>query len=178
MSIRAARPADAAAIAAIYAPFVESTAVSFEARVPTVTEMQGRIEATQAKYPWLVLEEAGEIAGYAYATSHRAREAYRFSTETSVYVSPMFHRRGIGRRLYEALFGELVALRYANAFAGIALPNPASVALHEALGFESIGVFRKIGWKLGRWHDVGWWGKRLREGDPEELLLPADRVRK
>ncbi len=155
--IRLAREADAGAIAAIYAPFVEDTATSFETLPPAREEMVRRIAATTAGYPWLVCEIGDGIAGYAYATQHRGRAAYRWSVDTSVYIDPAHHRRGVGRGLYASLFEILRAQGFVNAYAGITLPNPGSVALHEAVGFTKVGVYERVGYKRGTWHDVGWW---------------------
>ena len=125
--------------------------------------MQQRIAAALPKFPWLVCGVDGRMAGYAYAGTHRARAAYQWSVDTSVYVDPAFHRRGIGTRLYTCLFQILAAQGYVRAYAGITLPNAGSVGLHEAMGFQSVGIYRGVGYKLGRWHDVGWWQLTLRE---------------
>lgn len=166
---------DAAACAAIYAPYVEASPVSFEERAPNTSELADRIERTTATHPWLVLEEGGEVVGYAYATRHRTRAAYRWAADVSVYVAAEHQRRGFGRALYEELLERLRQQRFQVAVAGITLPNAASVALHEALGFEPVGVYRRIGWKAGRWHDVGWWQLELApatEEPPAEPLPP------
>jgi L-amino acid N-acyltransferase YncA len=155
--IRLAQPHDAEAIATIYRPFVEGTAISFEAVPPDCDEMARRIMETITSYPWLVCEVEGQVAGYAYATRHRVRAAYQWSVDTSVYVAPKYWRCGIGRGLYVSLFGILATQGFFNAYAGIALPNPGSVALHESVGFRPVGVYRRVGYKLGAWHDVGWW---------------------
>ena len=162
-ALRPATPADAAAVLSIYAPFVEHTAVSFETAVPTVEEMADRIATTRASWQWLVAERDGACAGYAYGGSHRARHAYRYSTEVSAYIAPGHHRQGLGRALYERLFEDLAALGYCSAYAGIVLPNEASVALHRRVGFAPIGVFPRVGYKLQRWHDVAWFYRPLRE---------------
>lgn len=161
--IRLADDADADAIAAIYRPIVEQTAISFETTAPNRDEIAQRITSTLPEFPWVVCEIDSRIAGYAYASRHRFRRAYRWSVDTSVYVDGRFQRRGLGRGLYVSLFAILSAQGYFNAFAGIALPNPASVALHESLAFKAIGVYRQAGYKLDRWHDVGWWQLTLRE---------------
>ena len=148
---------DAATCAAIYAPHVSDGVASFELEPPSVEEMARRIEAAHV---WLV-HEAG---GYAYATRHRERAAYRFTVETSVYVAEAAQGRGVGRALYDALLEEVARRGFRVALAGITLPNPASVALHESLGFEPVGVFREVGFKFGAWHDVGWWQRGLAEG--------------
>jgi L-amino acid N-acyltransferase YncA len=174
--IRLAGTPDAAGVQAVYAPLVRDTAVSFEVEPPSVAEVGRRIARTLARLPWLVDERGGEVAGYAYAAEHRARAAYRWSVDVSVYVHPAARRAGVGRGLYAALLALLRAQGFANAHAGITLPNPASVALHEALGFAPVGVYRAVGFKSGAWHDVGWWQRRLSElavPPPEPLDLPA-----
>ena len=160
--LRLARESDAAALAAIYAPFVEHTAVSFETEPPGRVEMARRIVETIDVYPWLICELDGTIAGYAYATRHRVRSAYRWSVDTSAYVDAAFQRRGIGRALYSSLFEILRAQGFFNAYAGITLPNAASIGLHEAVGFKHLGIYERVGYKLGTWHDVGWWQLELR----------------
>jgi L-amino acid N-acyltransferase YncA len=164
--VKVAGDADVNAITEIYRPIVESTAISFETRAPDRAEMSRRVHDTLRSYPWLVCEIDGVVAGFAYAARHRLREAYQWSVDTSVYVESAYRRRGIGRGLYESLFAILEAQGFFNAYAGIALPNPSSVALHESVGFERIGVFRRVGYKLGRWHDVGWWERALRPHRP------------
>lgn len=168
--IRLATTADAAPLQAIYAPIVTGTVISFELTPPTVEEMADRIRKTIPAYPWLVLERDGRILGYAYAGAHRARPAYRWSVDVSVYVAEAGRRQGIGRALYERLLVLLQRQGYQAAFAGIALPNAASVALHQAVGFTPLGVYRDVGFKLGAWHDVGWWQRRIgdRPADPAE----------
>jgi phosphinothricin acetyltransferase len=165
---RAATAADAAGLLAIYAPFVERTAVSFETVVPTVEEFAARIDKSDSRWAWLVAERDGTLLGYAYGSTHRERAAYRWSVETSAYIDPRFQRQGIGTGLYHALFAVLAQKGYCNAFAGATLPNDASVALHRSVGFEPIGVFRSIGRKFGAWHDVAWMQRRLRDEPPED----------
>jgi L-amino acid N-acyltransferase YncA len=157
MELRLARGSDARGIADIYGPIVASTPISFEVDPPGEREMARRIDETLATYPWLVCEEAGRVAGYAYASRHRARAAYQWSVEVSAYVHPECRRRGIGRALYLHLFPILKGQGFFNAYAGITLPNLASAGLHESVGFRPVGVYRKIGYKAGAWHDVGWW---------------------
>lgn len=157
LTIRPARADDAAACAAIYAPFVTDTIVSFETEAPDDVEMARRIAANGASHAWFVAEVEGRLTGYAYASSHRAREAYASSCDVTVYVDPAFARRGIGRALYGRLLPQMKEKGLHAAFAGIALPNAGSVALHEALGFTPVGIYREVGWKLGHWRDVGWW---------------------
>jgi phosphinothricin acetyltransferase len=162
MKLRIASADDAASIAAIYAPIVRHTTISFELEPPTVEEMRGRITATLQRLPWLVsLDDAGQVDGYVYASKHRERPAYQWSVDTTAYVREDSRGHGVGKRLYGALFDELRRLGYFQAFAGIALPNEASVALHESVGFQPIGVYRNVGYKLGAWRDVGWWQKSL-----------------
>lgn len=175
--IRLADPArDAAACAAIYAPHVEASAVSFEERAPDAEEMTARIAKVAATHPWLVAELDGEVAGYAYACPFQERPAYRWTATVSVYVDERHRRAGVGRALYGELFERLRAQRFRMACAGITLPNAASVALHEGLGFVAVGVNREVGWKDGAWRDVGWWQLELApapEGPPPEPLPPT-----
>lgn len=185
MRVRVATCDDAAGVLAIYAPFVRDTAVSFEATVPTEREMASRIAAAPL---WLVAADDEAVAGYAYASPHRARDAYRWSVETSVYVAARAQRRGLARALYGALLDVLRLQGYANAYAGISQPtgpagpiNAASTGLHKALGFRQAGLFRQAGFKSGAWHDVGWWALRLGDGSapdpPCRLGCLADAVR-
>jgi L-amino acid N-acyltransferase YncA len=155
-SIRPADPArDGAACAAIYAPYVEGSPVSFEERAPDATEMAARIERYAASHAWLVAERGGQVIGYAYATAFNERPAYRWSTSVSVYLVDAARGQGVGRTLYEGLFDRLRERGFRMACAGITLPNEASLALHERLGFALVGVNREIGWKDGAWRDVG-----------------------
>ena len=168
-TIRLATEYDAAALQAIYAPYVRQTVISFELEPPDVNEMRGRIHKTLTLFPWLVCEDDGRILGYAYASKHRERSAYQWSVDVSVYVTQGVHRRGIGSTLYKALFMLLRQQGFYNAFAGIAIPNEASIGLHRALGFQLIGVYPHVGYKLGAWHNVAWLGL--------ELQKPADEPR-
>ena len=161
---RSARSDDAAAIQAIYAPIVESTAISFEEVPPSIPEMAARIALTLQERPFLVAERDGRVVGYAYAERHRARPAYRWSVDVSAYVAEAARGLGVGRMLYGALLPALTSRGFHAAFAGVALPNPASIALHRAAGFQPVGVYREVGYKLGRWHDVSWWQRLLQEG--------------
>lgn len=156
MVVRDAEPADAAACAAIYAPYVEETAISFELTPPDAVEMAARIAAAQRAHAWLVAESDGRVVGYAYGRPFHERAAYRWSCEVSVYVARDRRRTGAGRALYEALFARLNILGYHTAVAGMTLPNAASAALHHELGFEPVGTYRRIGWKYDAWHDVAW----------------------
>lgn len=165
VTLRLATEADAVAVAAIYAPIVRDTAISFETAEVPPSEMARRIVTTLSHHPWLVAEVDRDVLGYAYATQHRARAAYDWSVDVSVYIATDGQRRGLGRALYTALLDLLATQGYVNAFAGIALPNAASVALHESMGFTAVGVYRSVGWKLGSWHDVGWWQRRLTTTD-------------
>src|SRR4051812_37410844 len=160
--VREATAADAAACAAIYAPYVTDTAVSFETEPPGPDEMAARIAAAHL---WLVLEDAGRVAGYAYAARWAPRAAYRWACEVSVYLERGRRRTGGGRALYEALLPRLAARGFRVAVAGMTLPNPASVGLHRALGFEPVGTYRRIGYKHGAWHDVAWTQRVLADDD-------------
>ncbi len=161
VAIRPATADDAAACAAIYAPYVTDNWVSFETDPPDAREMARRIAAYGESHGWLVAEEDGRLAGYAYASPHRARAAYAPSVDVAIYVGDGFARRGIARQLYAALFDELRKRGFHAAFAGIALPNAPSEALHTAMGFTPIGIYREVGWKMGGWRDVGWWQRLL-----------------
>jgi phosphinothricin acetyltransferase len=177
-TIRLATPDDAAGVLAIYAPVVTETATSFEEVPPTLEEMRDRIATTLETYPWLICERDGAVAGYAYATRFRVRSGYRWSVETSVYIHPDHQRAGIGRALYRSLFAVLALQGFVNAYAGIAVPNYGSTGLHEAVGFEPIGVYWNVGYKLGKWRNVGWWVRELRDPPPqpeEPLGLAAAR---
>jgi L-amino acid N-acyltransferase YncA len=169
---------DAAACAAIYAPFVRDTPISLEERVPTAEEIAQRIDITKQTHPWLVAEDQAELIGYAYATRHRERACYRWAADVTVYVAPHSQRRGVGRALYTALFEALTNQGFRIACAGITLPNQASVGLHESLGFQPVGVYRNIGWKFDTWYDVGWWQLELSPagGEPQELSPPPRRA--
>ena len=156
MLVRDASPADAAACAAIYAPYVTDTAISFEAEPPGDTEMAGRIAASAERHAWLVGEEDGRVVGYAYGGPFRARAAYRFATEVSVYLEAGRRGTGAGRTLYDALLERLAGLGFTEAVAAMTLPNEASAGLHRAMGFETVGTFRRVGHKFGVWHDVEW----------------------
>jgi L-amino acid N-acyltransferase YncA len=155
--IRLAAEEDSGQVQAIYGPIVSQMTTSFEFEPPSAEEMRRRIADTLAHLPWLVCDRDGEVLGYAYASPHRSRAAYQWSVDVSVYIHSEQRHSGIGRALYRSLFEILVMQGYYNAYAGIALPNPASVGLHEAVGFRSVGVYQEVGYKLGAWHDVGWW---------------------
>jgi L-amino acid N-acyltransferase YncA len=178
--IRQACVEDGRSVAAIYEPYVTETPASFEEIAPTGEEMAGRIRETIERFPFLVAEDGGQVIGYAYAGLHGTRASYRWSVNVSAYIARTHHRRGIGTLLYQELFSQLQAQGYAMAYAGITLPNAASVGLHESLGFTRVGVYCNAGYKLGSWRDVGWWERRLihvMEAHPAEPtpwpLMPA-----
>lgn len=170
--IRLADTRDAPAVQAIYAPVVRTSAISFEIEPPSAEEMAGRIAGTLAHYPWLVDETDGNVRGFVYASQHRTRAAYRWAADVTAYVAEGARRQGVGQRLYRPMFEILRRLGYRSAWAGITLPNPGSVGLHESLGFKPVGIYRNVGYKAGAWHDVGWWGLDLggAGGEPGEPL--------
>jgi len=173
--IRLATLEDAAAIAQIYAPYVTDTAISFETEVVSAAQIAERMQSHDCIYPWFVAAEAGDaVIGYAYGTQFRTRAAYRFSVETSIYLEPSAQGRGLGATLYRALLQQLIRQGFTQAIAGITLPNEASVRLHERVGFRLVGVYRDIGYKLGRWHDVGRYACPLADPrvPPEEPIRP------
>ena len=178
MELRLASAADAPGIAEIYRPIVAATPISFEIDPPREEEIARRVCETLQTYPWLVCIAEGRVAGYASGSRHRARAAYGWSVEVSAYVHLDFRRRGIGQGLYRSLFEILKAQGYCNSYAGITPPNPASVGLHEAMGFQPVGVFRNIGYKLGAWHDVGWWQLALQVAKEPGRLLTLDEVQR
>jgi len=162
IAVRTADPGrDGARCAAIYAPFVTDGWVSFEIDPPGPTEMAERIADYGTSHAWLVAESGSAVLGYAYGSPHRTRAAYASSCDVAVYVDPAAARSGIGRALYAALLPVLAARGFHAAFAGIALPNDASIGLHEAMGFTPVGIYSEVGWKLGGWRDVGWWQRLL-----------------
>ncbi|MEN3975489.1 arsinothricin resistance N-acetyltransferase ArsN1 family B [Emcibacter sp. SYSU 3D8] len=176
IQIRVARSTDGAACAAIYRPIVEETWIAFETEAPSPVEMSRRIAATLPRFPWLVAVDGDFVLGYAYAGAHRDRAAYRWSVDVTAYLAEGARRKGLGRRLYTVLFDLLRRQGFRSAFAGIALPNAASTGLHEAMGFEAIGVYADVGYKKGDWRDVGWWrlGLNTRQGKPAEPMAFAD----
>jgi phosphinothricin acetyltransferase len=178
-TLRLATPHDGAACAAIYRPYVEATAVSFEHAAPDAAEMTARIARTIQRTPWLVAEVDGRVRAYAYASRHRERAAYDWTAETTVYVDAALTGRGLGRAVMTALLAILRIQGFHLAVAGVTLPNAGSVALHRSLGFTRIGEFEAIGFKLGRWHDAEWYGLELgpRESDPPPVRpLPEIRA--
>ncbi|QGA82513.1 arsinothricin resistance N-acetyltransferase ArsN1 family B [Halomicrobium sp. LC1Hm] len=168
-TIRRARPDDAAACADIYAPYVYDSAVSFEETPPSGEEMRERLRSTLETYPWLVCERENRVVGFAYASDHRNRTAYQWSVELSIYVDNDHRRTGIATGLYESLFAVLDEQGFYNGYAGVTLPNRASVAFHREMGFEPVGTYENVGYTAGEWQDVQWWRKQLRqpEDDPE-----------
>ena len=182
-TIRRCTPDDAGRIAAIYDPIVARTAISFEDVPPGPAEMRRRIEAAGERFPWLACVRGERLLGYAYAAPHRARAAYRWSVDASAYVAEGERGAGVASALYERLFALLGALGYRRAYAGIALPNDASVALHRKAGFSDVGIYRSVGFKLGAWRDVLWLERSLgaatseAPGEPRtlrELSAPSD----
>ena len=161
IEIRNVQVEDAANLVAIYAPYVEKTAITFETQVPTVEDFETRIKKTMKKFPYLVAIEEGQIVGYAYASTYYARAAYDWTVELSVYVQKEARGKGVGTLLYTALEEELTARGFKNFLACIALPNPASIALHEKRGYEQVAHFKKVGYKFGTWHDIVWLQKSL-----------------
>jgi phosphinothricin acetyltransferase len=165
-TIRLATSVDAEQIQAIYAPYCH-TPISFELEPPSVAEMRQRLDKILPHYPWLVLEEGNRILGYAYTSRHRERAAYAWSVDVSVYVREDGHRKGVGRALYTSLLALVPLQGYVSAYAGVTLPNPASVGLHEAMGFRCVGIYEKVGFKCGSWHDVMWLQRPLQPSPSE-----------
>jgi L-amino acid N-acyltransferase YncA len=161
MNIRSIHSNDTEAVLSIYAPYILQTAATFETAVPSQQEFSERIAQYTAKYPWLVAEEEGKVVGYAYAGKHRDRDAYQWCAESSVYVEKAYQGKGVARKLYEQLFQLLREDGYVNIYAGITQPNEPSNRLHQHMGFEPVGTYQKVGYKLGRWHDVLWMVKTL-----------------
>ena len=170
--IRPAQASDGAAVAAVYAPYVHDTPVSFEVEPPTAAAMTERISGTLSTHPWLVAERHGVVVGFAYAGKHSQRAAYRWTVDVTVYVGDGERRTGVGHQLYRVLLTTLRLQGFRSAFAEIVLPNPGSVRLHEAAGFRHIGIHNDIGHKLGRWHDIGYWRLGLTDGvtPPDETI--------
>jgi phosphinothricin acetyltransferase len=170
---RLASPADADQINRIYAPFCTDSPVSFEVQPPSLEEMQARIVKVLRRYPWLVCEHDGEVLGYVYAGAFHERAAYVWSVTTTVYIRDDLRRSGVGAGLYTSLFQILRLQGFCNALAGISLPNPASIGLHRSLGFETAGIYRKIGYKTGSWHDVEWLQLKLNPAEDTEPRPPC-----
>ena len=176
LTVRLAQAADAAAVAAIYRPVVRDTVISFEVGEIADEEMAARIDATVPARPWLVGERGGAVVGYAYAGAHNPRAAYAWSVDVSIFVAEGARGGGVARRLYTALFDLLAEQGFVNVFAGISLPNAASVGLHASLGFAPVGVERRVGWKFDAWWDVGWWQRRLVEIPAPRALVPVSEI--
>ena len=174
--VRLATSEDAAAFAEIYRPFVQDTYVTFEEDAPSAAEMAGRIERILRTHPWLAAEEKGKVVGFAYGSPHRDRRGYRWAADVAIYLAPEGRGRRLGRALYGVLLPMLREQGFVVAYAGIALPNEASVGLHEAMGFRRVALYEKVGFKARGWHDVGWWGLDLlpRESPPREVVPFAD----
>lgn len=173
MLIRPVQSKDAEAVLAIYKPYIESTATTFETTVPSVDEFGARIKTYTEKYPWLVAEDNGKVTGYAYASKHREREAYQWCVESSVYVLEDYHHTGIAKELYAKLFDILQQCGYVNVYAGITLPNSRSYSFHSKMGFEPVGIYRNIGYKHGKWHDVAWLVKTINPHNDDPLAPKA-----
>ncbi|HEX4197396.1 MAG TPA: arsinothricin resistance N-acetyltransferase ArsN1 family B [Caulobacteraceae bacterium] len=175
--VRTASVGDAEAIAAIYAPYVRDTVISFEEIPPSAADMAARIASTLERLPYLVFDQGGGPIGYAYASAHAERAAYRWSVNVTAYVAPQAHRRGVGRALYAELLGLLERQGFHAAFAGITLPNDNSIGLHEAMGFVHLGTYREVGFKHGAWRDVGYWRRSLIDGPPTGEPAPFPSLR-
>ena len=178
--IRFATPADAAAVLEIYGPFCDNSPITFETERPAIAEVENRIRKINERYPWLICEKGNQVVGYAYASPHRDRAAYRWSVDIAIYISGSHRGVGIGTALYTLLFELLRIQGYFKAYAGITLPNPASIRVHQRLGFSLVGIYKQVGYKAGAWHDVSWWDLSLQPTDrlPEETLLMQDAVRR
>lgn len=175
--IRLATVHDTEQILEIYSPYVQTTNISFETTTPTKEEMALRIERVLLNNPWIVLEEGNVVLGYAYASKHRERAAYKWAVDTSIYVRQECRGKGIGKELYTALISILKLQGYCNVYAGICLPNESSVGIHEYFGFRKIAHYNNVGYKFGQWHDVGWWELFLREHDSEPIPpLPLNSI--
>ena len=169
-NLRLARPQDAAGISDIYAPIVCDTPISFELAAPSEEETAARLTKTLTRFPWLVCTAQGRLLGYAYAGAHNERAAYQWAVNVSVYVHDQARRLGVGKALYETLFSILRLQGFHRAYAGITLPNTASVGLHESFGFSSVGTYERVGYKHGAWHDVGYWQLTLQSSDGAPAL--------
>jgi phosphinothricin acetyltransferase len=172
--IRLVGVGDAVQIAAIYDAVVLESVASFELEPPGPEEMASRIAKVTATHPWVVMTDDEQVLGYAYATTHRDRSAYRFVAETTIYMGPGHRGLGLGKTLYRALLELTTLWGYSSAYAGITVPNPSSEALHATVGFEKVGVFPRAGFKQDRWHDVSWWSRSLNPADhPNEPGTPS-----
>jgi len=171
MEFRLARPDDAAALLAIYKPYVEKTAITFEYDVPSLEDFEERIKTISADFPYLVAEEEGRILGYAYAGRYRERKAYDWVVELSIYLDENARGKGLGKALYERLLKLLAALNYQRAYACITVPNPGSIHFHEKLGFSPIGVFEASGYKFEKWYGIAWLELALQEDGPVKPIM-------
>ena len=169
VELRLASPDDSSQILDIYGPIIENTSISFKYQVPSGSAFRDRIQNILKTHPWLVCVYQGQVVGYAYAGPHRSREAYRWSTETSVYIAEGFQQKGIASSLYRALLEGLQIQGYYTALAGITLPNRASVSFHQSYGFTPVGTYHQVGFKFGQWHSVGWWEYQLKSDDTEPV---------
>jgi len=175
--LRLAKTADAESILKVYAPYVKDTAVSFEYDVPILEDFAKKIESISERYPYLVCELEGETVGFAYASAHRERAAYMWNAELSVYIDERYCRLGIGHSLYSALIEILKLLNIQTVYGGVTVPNENSVWLHKSLGFEVVGIYRKTGFKLGRWHDVVWYEKQIgSHTTPPRAAVPISEI--
>jgi L-amino acid N-acyltransferase YncA len=176
--IRLAKPSDAGAVLEIYGPFCDTSPITFETERPTVAEIKKRIHQTVERLPWLICEDEDEVLGYAYAGPHRQRAAYQWAVDAAIYISGKRRHQRIGTALYTALFKLLRIQGYFQAYAGITLPNPASLRLHQRMGFEPIGTYKQVGYKAGSWHDVSWLVLQLQpaDGPPQKTLPVGDTV--
>jgi phosphinothricin acetyltransferase len=169
-SIRLIKPEDTQAVLTIYAPYITDAVISFEYEVPSVNEFAERISTITKEYPWLVCEYNKEIIGYVYSSKHRTRTAYQWSAECTVYLAAGFHRLGLARILYQALFDILKLQNIINVYAGITVPNVKSEEFHKAMGFYMIGTYKNVGYKFNKWHDVAWFQLDL----GEHIINPPD----
>jgi L-amino acid N-acyltransferase YncA len=174
--IRFATPADASTVAEIYGPFCEDSPITFETERPAIAEIENRIRRIVERFPWLICENEKEVIGYAYAGPHRDRAAYRWCVDVAIYLSGNRRGQGFGTALYTVLFELLRIQGFFRAYAGVTLPNPASIRLHQRLGFEAVGIYKQVGYKANAWHDVSWWALDLQPADrpPDETLLIRD----
>ena len=167
MTLRIANEKDADAILSIYTPYITGTSFSFETETPSSIQFAERISANLQHWPWLVCETDGKIAGYAYGSRYRERKGYQWCVECSVYIHDDFQRRGIAKTLYAALLEILKLQGYRNVYAVINLPNDKSVSFHESFGFTWLTTYKNVGYKLGKWKDVGWWQLTINEYSDE-----------
>ena len=176
--IRSVRPEDAKQILDIYAPIIENSHWSFELEVPSEKAFRERINNISSAFPYLIIEQEGRVVGYAYATRLRERAAYIPSVETSIYLHPDVHGKGLGRSLYGTLIKVLELAGYSQFYAGASLPNAVSAAFHERVGFKPVGIWPKVGYKFGQWWDVGWWHReRIDPITDPMIVMPIEELR-